>query len=924
MTSPVALRCYVDNEHSKNTYPNQVNQSSSLVLVFDTETTVDEFQNLMFGSCGIWSNGKETKLVIFYNEELLKQQEIQIIRDFASRSNYEVMTCREFVTRIFYPYVFFARAKCVCFNAPFDLSRLAISYGRSRIYPKGFSFKLSDNPQYPNIVIKSLNTKAAFIEFRRPLRKKSEKKLPHYKGCFIDLKTLTFALTNESYNLEKALTDFNCALGKIRAEGHGKITEEYVEYNVNDTLATYELYVKAIERYRLFGLKKEVHKLYSPASIGKGFIEKIGVKPFLEKNPDFPKDILGYLMTTYYGGRTEVRIRKQPTKISYLDFTSMYPSIYVLLGMDKFLKCRKVAFERTTEETQSFLNSIELEGISNKETWTRLATICRIIPDNDIFPVRSKYDSKNTYNIGINYLKSEDNSSLWYTLADLIASKLLAGKTPKIKEAITFHPEGRQDDLNDIEILQGIHVSHNEDFIKKLIEERIRIKKQSNKLDKDKKQADLKQNILKIIANATSYGIFIEINSEEGDKEQVKVFGLDSFETEVERLEREGKAFNPIMATLITAGSRLLLASAEALLLRKEGYLAYTDTDSVFVSPNHVYTLQEFFRPLNPYSETIESIKVEDDKNKQPLHDVWFYGISAKRYILYDYDKTTRNMLIRKHSAHGLGHLQSVDEEQWWYDILSLHYNPHLKEQILSKYRDKVAFSQLTISNYDILQRFEGLNENKLLKNKTKPFNFITVGTGYRIDPHSKEPIIPMLPFVNSKSSMEIPYMDFIDYKTGLHYPNAKSPDTKYYWKPLSQVFEDYVAHRESKSEGDVGQLGRRRMTMDASSINYIGKETNELEVSEILGAFEENYAKYTQMDESKLKQLILGIKKPDASKYGLSERNLTYLKNKIRNNKPFRLKDRTKKRLMRLITTPAPVAYYRGEGSANRGDMVS
>jgi hypothetical protein len=82
-----------------------------------------------------------------------------------------------------------------------------------------------------------------------------------------------------------------------------------------------------------------------------------------------------------------------------------------------------------------------------------------------------------------------------------------------------------------------------------------------------------------------------------------------------------------------------------------------------------------------------------------------------------------------------------------------------------------------------------------------------------------------------------------------------------------------------------------------------IGKETNELEESEFLGVFEGNYAMYNKANKNKLMQLILAVKKPDASKYGLSERNLTYLKKKMRDNKPLRLKDRTNKRLMQLQT---------------------
>ena len=75
-------------------------------------------------------------------------------------------------------------------------------------------------------------------------------------------------------------------------------------------------------------------------------------------------------------------------------------------------------------------------------------------------PVRSTYnpDSPAT-NIGINHVKSEDDTSLWYTLPDLIASKQLSGKTPKILDAITFYPQGVQTGLQSIEILKEYHLS---------------------------------------------------------------------------------------------------------------------------------------------------------------------------------------------------------------------------------------------------------------------------------------------------------------------------------------------------------------------------------------------------------------------------------------------------------------------------------
>lgn len=523
---PIALRCYVTEieddsgakSEKKSTHFDSPKASDSLVLAFDTETTIDEYQNLMFGSCGIWVNGALKQFYLFYNEEILKQRDIEPLKVYAADRGHILLTRKEFVEKIFYPYVYTARAKCVGFNLPFDISRLTIAFTNSRKFHDGFSLKLSGNPQLPNIIIKSLNSKASFIEFTKPSRyRKSEKKnaFVHFKGCFIDLRTASFGLTNNSYSLEGALQAFDCTMTKTHPESHGKVSEEYVDYNVNDALSTYELYTKVLQRYAMYGLAKDISKIYSPASIGKAFLNKIGIKSFLEMNPEFPKEVLGKLMSTYYGGRTELRLRKTPIKVAYLDATSMYPTVYSLLRMDSFLKASTIRYKDSTAETQALLDGTKIDNIRDKHFWHSLMTICRIRPNDDILPVRSRYDARNTYNIGINHLKAVDDLSLWYTLGDLVASKLLRGKTPKIEEAITFDPSGIQSTLSDIEIVKGISVRHDEDLIKKLIEERIRIRKESKNLALDKrKTSDIAQNILKIIANSISYGIYIEINSE--------------------------------------------------------------------------------------------------------------------------------------------------------------------------------------------------------------------------------------------------------------------------------------------------------------------------------------------------------------------------------------------------------------------------
>ena len=178
------------------------------------------------------------------------------------------MSRKEFVERVFYPHVYQARAKCIGFNLPFDLSRLAISYGKARKFAGGFSLKLSANPAQPNIRIKSINSKAAFIEFTKPVRKNSQKKKQRYKGFFLDLKTFSFALTNKSYNLVGAL--------------------KYCSIEINDsrTASLIGRYHNAVKQFLNTGNKKALKKFRK-----KKIKDINGNLHSLETNPDFLIDI---------------------------------------------------------------------------------------------------------------------------------------------------------------------------------------------------------------------------------------------------------------------------------------------------------------------------------------------------------------------------------------------------------------------------------------------------------------------------------------------------------------------------------------------------------------------------------------------------------------------------------------------------------
>jgi len=139
------------------------------------------------------------------------QKKIDVIRQVGDTLQKEkgcivtVSSKDEFVANVFYQYVYEARAKCIGFDLPYELSRLASSWGTARKIQDAFSIKLvDDNPRLPAIKIKSINSDAAFIQFATPLRTKSEKKqIPThkvYREYFLDLKTLGYAMSNQSFD----------------------------------------------------------------------------------------------------------------------------------------------------------------------------------------------------------------------------------------------------------------------------------------------------------------------------------------------------------------------------------------------------------------------------------------------------------------------------------------------------------------------------------------------------------------------------------------------------------------------------------------------------------------------------------------------------------------------------------------------------
>ncbi len=455
----IAVRSYIfkkdinnfNSNTTKKLYKKRNISPSEWTIIFDTETTTDAAQQLRFGTYQVRKDKELIERGVFYDNQILKETEIETLKNYAEKQDLKVLTVEKFIEDIFYGVGYDYRATIVGFNLPFDISRLAIGHTtaraskRNKLMQGGFTFKLSERWWRPRVQIKHVSSKNSFIQFAgtkgQHLTKGDRKKgrwKPIRRGYFIDVKTLAAALTSQSHSLASLGQFLGVEAQKYNTEEHGcELTQDYIKYAVQDTQATWECYNCLQELYKTHNLKQTpAYKIHSEASLGKAYLKDMGINTWRKLQPDFPPEIIGHIMSTYYGGRSEVHIRKEITQVLYCDFLSMYPTVCTLMGLWNFVIAQGIEQEDSTNKTQEFLEKINICDLQKQETWQSLTTIVQVSPDNDIFPVRAKYGGDAQYTISLNRLTSK--MPVWYTLADCIASKILTGKIPKIIKAISF------------------------------------------------------------------------------------------------------------------------------------------------------------------------------------------------------------------------------------------------------------------------------------------------------------------------------------------------------------------------------------------------------------------------------------------------------------------------------------------------------
>jgi hypothetical protein len=851
---PISLRVHtrVKDEKPRGEYEGNLPDTwANFALVFDCETTTDIRQDLNF----LWWRFCELKNGVYVCQQEglvyadgLDRKSIKLVRAFAKANPTtqveegcpQEIRCEsqtEFVNGEFWDALRMG-ACIVCYNSPFDLSRLALEYRAAQIKNTGWSMVMwkheRDLALMPRLRIKPKDSRSAFIN----LAGGEAGSRVIYRGRFLDLSVFCWALRNKHFTLEQALKSFGLK-GKMRHEPTGHVTEKELRYGRRDVERTVALLNAMKREYDGFVLPLEPEGAMSAASITKAFLDKMNVKEPSRKL-DLPDEVLGKCMQAYYGGRSEIRIRHQEVPVVVCDTTSEYPSVAGLLKLWPVLISARVEVEDYSKEARKALARAGLRDVLNPAEWENFAFFALTKPSGDILPVRAIYNEDGSTNIGLNPLTSEE--PIWYAGPDLIASRLLSGRTPKIIKAFRVVPHGVQLGLKSATIGTRQINPETDDFFRAVIEERKKLPK-----------SHPHYLLLKIIANAL-YGIFAELNTNEYGKNRKKDLEIFSGEfrkqEKTDTVERPGRFQFPPAAALITAGGRLMLAILEKLVQKKRGSYLLTDTDSMlFVASEHgaffpcpggrhkmpdgspaikaiswkeVDEICSRLNRLNPYNREIISdiLKVEesnfDRSGKQ--HQLYGLAVSAKRYVIYK--RKNNDIEVIKPSEHGLGitfvpdkrprykPLDCVDQEtgyaRWiveaWERLLLDHFR-NLQDPenalVLRRFRfdNLPAMMRVRVTTPNVLRALR-----KRDPGAAKPYNFAHSPILLESSPDCTL-IAPA-----SKRSKEWLTRDYIEIHTG----EAVKIGSEYRGKTivpqtLSHVIWRHFLHREDKSLGPDG-----------------------------------------------------------------------------------------------------------------------
>ncbi|MDR7400339.1 MAG: hypothetical protein QN144_13670, partial [Armatimonadota bacterium] len=225
----------------------------------------------------------------------------ELVAHFAQTRSLKYLDQEEF-TRLLLQEGYELGSLVVGFNLPFDLSRIAVRWAPGRkAYRTGFTLWLFDAFSAPRIRVRTGPSPRAFIEWSSwKGHRKREGGRQVFRGRFLDLRRWAYAMGWGKLSLEEACRVAGVNYRK-RAVAYGSLSENLLEYLLEDVEATWQLYLQLREDWNRLpftpipspplrpGARAEdtvdlhpdavlPHRLQSPAGVAKSLLHRMGVR----------------------------------------------------------------------------------------------------------------------------------------------------------------------------------------------------------------------------------------------------------------------------------------------------------------------------------------------------------------------------------------------------------------------------------------------------------------------------------------------------------------------------------------------------------------------------------------------------------------------------------------------------------------------
>ena len=415
---------------------------------------------------------------LFYHPEKTTEKDRALMRRWAARHKMRLMTNDAFVHDVLYPAIINKvtreekraleltgnqkrpPALVMGWNVPFDFGALVKRWGYCKptrglnfgggfwlqLCSCGISGKYADSKSvlqhnncdhHPFIKIRKIGRGKHFMATRGS-GDGSDENFARYKdserkgvisanSAFLDVQTLYKCMLEGSSALAKASRNLRCKNPKqeydIMNDGdliERGVTRRDLYYCAGDVRATWQSFEKLRDLFGKYAIPKTMDRVYSAASMGKGMFQAIDVRKFFAQHPQFlanPGELVAPFMASYYGGRSEVRYRLAPAEAILCDIKSCYPAVNALEGLQDLLLAKEITVSRDVEAVRKLVGGVKVKHLLRKKTWSEFRTVVAVIPNDDILPVRTKYDAENVAgNIGDNYTTSE--TPIWMSISD--------------------------------------------------------------------------------------------------------------------------------------------------------------------------------------------------------------------------------------------------------------------------------------------------------------------------------------------------------------------------------------------------------------------------------------------------------------------------------------------------------------------------